>query len=153
MNTAPQFMEGRYDHKMDPKFRVSIPVDWRPAPGETLRLLHSVSYDLPVVVALTETEYLDRLMQIDEAENLNPLQKRQLKGRLHSKCRPATVNPQGKLLVPKDWSEAAGLPSDDAVTLVGRGTYFEIWNAGNFATVEERETDELASLNDELGVF
>ena len=33
--TAPQFMEGRYDHKMDPKFRVSIPVDWRPAPGET----------------------------------------------------------------------------------------------------------------------
>ena len=153
MSSAPQYMEGRYDHKMDPKFRVAIPVDWRPAPGETLRLLHSTSYELPVVVALTETEYVDRLMQIDEAENLNPLQKRQMKGRLHSKCRPATVNPQGKLLVPKDWSEAAGLPSDDAVVLVGRGTYFEIWAACNYATVEESEAEQLAEFNDELGVF
>lgn len=153
MSATPQFMEGRYDHRTDPKYRVSVPVDWRPAPGETLRLLHSTSYELPVVVALTETEYLDRLAQIDAAEDLNPLEKRQLKGRLHSKCRPATVNPQGKLLVPKDWSEAAGLPCGDAVVLIGRGTYFEIWNTDNYALVEERETEQLAALNDKLGVF
>jgi DNA-binding transcriptional regulator/RsmH inhibitor MraZ len=111
-------------------------------PGRDAAVAALQSYDLPVVVALTEAEYLDRLQQIDDAENLNPLQKRQLKGRLHSKCRPATVNPQGKLLVPKDWSEAADLPCGDAVSLVGRGTYFEIWNTGNYATVEERENEE-----------
>ena len=93
MSATQQFMEGRYDHKMDPKFRVSVPVDWRPAPGEELRLLLSVSYKLPVVAVLTEAEYVDRLKQVDEAEGLTPLQKRQMKGKLHSRCRPAAINP------------------------------------------------------------
>ena len=150
--SAVNYMGGRYDHKMDPKFRVSVPVDWRPAPGETLKLLATTSYGLPVVAVLTEQDFQSRLDVIDESDK-TPLKKRQLKGMLHSRCRPATVNPQGKLLVPKDMSEKAALPADDVVTLVGRGEYFEIWSAANFARVEDVEQEEHADDNAELGVF
>jgi MraZ protein len=153
MSAKSQHLEGRYDHKMDPKYRVAIPSEWRPAPGSTLRLLETRNYGLAVVAALTEEEYELRLRQIDEDGVMSVLEKRQMKGILHSRCRPAPVNEQGKLLVPKDWSERAGLPADGPVVLVGRGTFFEIWSAETFALVEERENEKLAAHNERLGVF
>jgi DNA-binding transcriptional regulator/RsmH inhibitor MraZ len=72
---------------------------------------------------------------------------------LHTYSREAEVNQQGKLLVPKDWSEAAGLPTDDQVVLAGRGKFFEIWNRDNFAQMEARIQAELAPLIADLGIF
>lgn len=146
-------MDGRYDHKMDPKYRVAIPSEWRPAPGEKLRLLETKSYGMSVVAALTEEEFNLRLRQIDEDALMTVIEKRQFKGILHSRCRTVAVNEQGKLLVPKDWSERADLPADGPVVLVGRGTYFEIWSADKFADVERSENEKLAAHNERLGIF
>jgi DNA-binding transcriptional regulator/RsmH inhibitor MraZ len=67
-------------------------------------------------------------------------------------CREVTLNDQGKLLVPKDLSEKAGILAEAEVMLVGRGIYFEIWSKANFDVVlaiESRvEEDE-----DDLGIF
>ena len=43
-------------------------------------------------------------------------------------CREASVNDQGKLLVPKELSEGAGISAESEVMLVGRGLHFEVWN-------------------------
>lgn len=153
MLSNSQHLAGRYDHKMDPKYRVAVPSEWRPGQGQALRLLETKSYGMSLVVALTEEEYDTRLRQIEEDPVMSVLEKRQMAGILHSRCRPVTVNEQGKMLIPKDWSERAGLPADGPVVLVGRGRYFEIWSAEKFAQVEERENEKLAAHNERLGIF
>src|SRR5690606_21778075 len=126
-------LKGRKDHKMDPKCRVSVPPEWRPDQGEQLHLLLSESYDLPVVKVLTERDYASRVAEVEEHPTLNQAQKRKMLGRLAFNCVEAAVNPQGKLLVPKDWSAAAQLEANKPVVHAGRGTYFEIWNPKIFA--------------------
>jgi DNA-binding transcriptional regulator/RsmH inhibitor MraZ len=66
-------------------------------------------------------------------------------------CREATLNEQGKLLVPKDLSEKAGIEADSDVVLAGRGIHFEIWSKKNFDIKLAIETSEEAK--DDLGIF
>jgi DNA-binding transcriptional regulator/RsmH inhibitor MraZ len=146
-------LSGYYPYKMDSKYRVSIPVDWRPAPGETLRLLITKRLELPVVSVLTDEDYEERLRIVDEAENMTPAKKRRIKGMLHSRCRSAAINEQGKLLVPKDWSERVGIKAGEPVVLLGLGQHFEIWNQENHAELEAREMESVKAELEELGVL
>jgi DNA-binding transcriptional regulator/RsmH inhibitor MraZ len=66
-------------------------------------------------------------------------------------CREASLNDQGKLLVPKDLSEKAGIIADSDVVLAGRGIHFEIWSKENFELVLEIETSHES--DDDLGIF
>lgn len=151
MNDSAASMEGYHPHKMDPKGRVAIPVEWRPGQGTALRLISTDREGLPVIQVLTEAEYQKRLADVDAHPTATPAQKRALKGRLYTYNRKAEVSSQGKLLVPKDWSEAANLPTEDYVILAGKGSFFEIWNTENFAQVAQREVAGLATLREELG--
>ena len=46
-------------------------------------------------------------------------------------------------MIPKDLCESAGLVANSTVVLVGRHSYFEIWNAENFETAQEIECREI----------
>ena len=153
MSVSLPALKGRKDYKMDPKFRVSVPPEWRPAPGEQLHLLLSESYSLPVVKVLTDQEYASRVSDVMDQEGLSQAQKRKMLGRLALNCVEASVNPQGKLLVPKEWSAAAELEAEKPVVLAGRGTFFEIWNPENFAKMSALETAETDALNADLDIF
>jgi DNA-binding transcriptional regulator/RsmH inhibitor MraZ len=146
-------MEFNYDYKMDPKGRVSIPVDWRPAQGEKLRLMIQESYEFPVVVVLTAAEFEERLRTVAEDQELPLVERRQIVGAMHARARSVVLNEQGKLLVPQPVLEACGLRANAAVKLVGRGKYFEIWSPENFAVVEERENVNLKKYNARYGFF
>lgn len=138
---------------MDPKFRVSVPPEWRPREGGQLHLLLSRSYDLPVIKVLTEEEYASRVADVHNQPDLSQGEKRKMLGRLALNCVEASVNPQGKLLVPKEWSGSAQLEAEKPVVLAGRGTYFEIWNPDNFARMTELENAETDRLNVDLDIF
>lgn len=142
--------KGFTPYKMDPKFRVSIPPLWRPGAGESLFLLFSKEHGLAVVKVLSEAAYHERVLRIKSSDK-TPKEKGQLLGRLAMLSREASLNDQGKLLVPKDLSEQAGIVAEAEVMLAGRGNYFEIWSKENFATVlalEHGQQDD-----DELGIF
>jgi DNA-binding transcriptional regulator/RsmH inhibitor MraZ len=66
-------------------------------------------------------------------------------------CRVASVNDQGKLLVPKDLSEAAGIAAESEVVLAGRGLHFEVWSKTNHVRVLEIE--QTPDENDDLGIL
>jgi DNA-binding transcriptional regulator/RsmH inhibitor MraZ len=150
MSTTRHSLTGFHEYKMDPKFRVSIPVDWRAEKGETLRLQLSRRHDMPVIKVLTEAAFAHRVATIENS-SLTPAQKDDMLGKLHMLCKDATLNEQGKLLIPKDWSEKAGLEADKEVFLAGRGKHFEVWNAENGQQMKDIETS--AQVIDELGVF
>lgn len=154
MTSLEHALEGVYDHKMDPKSRVSIPADWRVAAGSgELRLLQSSSYGLPVLRVLTQAEYVNMLQEVESRVEWTPAQKKQMKGKLHSRCLKTSLNPQGKLLMPKAWCENPSLEQESKVVLVGRGTYFEVFNPTNYSEMCTREDAETEVLNAELDFF
>ena len=136
--------------KMDSKYRVSIQPAWRPEQGRSLFLLFSKEYDMPLVKALSEAAYAERV-EIINASDKTPAEKGKLLGKLAMLCREVTLNDQGKLLVPKDLSEKAAIAADSEIMLAGRGTHFQIWSKTNFDKVLEIETGQ--EDDDELGIF
>lgn len=145
-----QRYKGFKPFKMDPKFRVSVPVAWRPEAGASLFLLFSKKYEMPVVKVLSQDAY-DEKVELIQTSDKTPAEKGKLLGKLAMLCREASLNEQGKLLVPKDLSEKSGIEADGDVFLAGRGIYFEIWSKANFDKVLEIETAE--EDDDELGIF
>ncbi len=141
---------GYTPYKMDPKYRVSIPTAWRPAAGEVLYLLSSKTHDMPVIKVLSQQAFDERVETVKNSD-LTPAKKTAMLGRLSMLCRVASVNDQGKLLVPKDLSEAAGIAAESEVVLAGRGLHFEVWSKSNHVRVLEIEqkTDE----DDDLGIL
>ena len=154
MNDYDHTLEGVFEHKLDPKCRVSVPSDWRVLAGSgVLRLLRAQNYKLPVLKVLTEQEFATVLSEIDDSEKLTQGQKRAMRGKLFSSCKKTKLNPQGKLLIPKALCSHPDLEPDGQVTLVGRGAYFEIVSPGNYEEMQMREEAEIAELNVDLDIF
>ena len=93
------------------------------------------------------------LQEVEKRDDLSFSMKKKVLGRLHSQILKTSLNPQGKLLIPKAWCEVPGLNSEEHVVLVGRGSYFEIFSPENYEEMLVREEAETAALNDELGFF
>lgn len=147
-------LEGVYEHKLDPKCRVSVPSDWRvSAGGGVLRLLRAKSFGEPVLKVLTEQEFASILEEFQQRGDWTPAQRRIMSGKLFSDCQKAKLNPQGKLLVPKALCSYPNIEPDGQVTLVGRGAYFEIVNPKNYEEMRRREELEVAELNDQMHIF
>jgi DNA-binding transcriptional regulator/RsmH inhibitor MraZ len=136
--------------KMDPKFRVSIQPSWRPEVGVPMLLLFSKEHGMPVVKALSQDAYAERVQLIKESDK-TPAEKTKTLGKLAMLCREVVLNDQGKLLVPKDLSEKAEILADSDVMLAGRGIHFEIWSKINFDKMLEIETSQ--EEDDGLGIF
>ncbi len=140
VSTAAQCNKGTYTYKMDPKFRVSIPPQWRPAGGEVLHLLKSKTHGMPMIKVLSLEAFQHRMDTIENSD-LNAAQKYDLIGRLSANSRPATLNDQGKLLIPKELSDEIGILAETEISLVGRGLHFEVWNKDNYAEAVAIESD------------
>lgn len=137
-------------YKMDPKYRVSIPPAWRPATGEVLFLLSSKTYSMPVIKVLSQQAFDERVATVKNSD-LTPAKKTAKLGQLSMLCRVASVNEQGKLLIPKDLSEHAELAADLDAVLAGRGLHFEVWSKANHLRVLEIEMAQ--DDDDELGIL
>lgn len=154
MSNNEHALQGDFEHKLDPKNRLSVPADWRQlAGGGVLRLLQSSKYNVKTLRVLTECEYDDMLRTVDGMEEWTPAEKKNMKGKLHARCQKTSMSDQGKLLIPKAWCERPELEAGEMVKLVGRGTYFEILNLENYEIMTEREDAETTRLNDQVGFF
>ncbi len=154
MSQNEHALEGDYEHKLDPKNRVSVPADWRILmDGGVLRLLQSSKYKVPTLRVLTEQEHDYMLRTVDEMVDWNPAEKKSMKGKLYSDCQKVAMSDQGKILIPKAWCGRPGLEADGMIHLVGRGTYFEMFSSENYLLMREREDAETARLNEEVDFF
>lgn len=131
--------ESHTDNKMDPKFRVSIPVGWRPeVEGEPVRLQMSVEHKVPVIKVFSRAEFDDKFRQI-EGSSLDQARKNALIGSLRMNSKEAQISAQGKLTVPKEWAERIGLKADAMVRLAGRGPYYILCTEESFDQIADIE--------------
>ncbi len=105
---------------------------------------------LPMVRVLSREAYNHKVSVINNSDK-SEADKTKLLAKLALLCRDATVNEQGKLLVPKDLSEMAGISPDSDVMLAGRGMSFEVWSKPNFDNYFAQLTGD--DTEDDLGIF
>ncbi len=150
MEIDNQRYTGYHPYKIDPKYRVSIQASWRPEAGEAFYLLIAKDLGYPLVRVLTKAAYQHRVDTINQSDKI-PAEKIRLLSKLALVSRQATVNEQGKLLVPKELSELAGILPDSEVMMAGRGMMFEVWNRATFDEYFEKLTSD--EVEDDLGIF
>ncbi len=149
MSAQGKIYESHYDYKMDPKYRVSVPVAFRPEGDEPVRLQVSKEHDERVVKIFSVAAFEDKFRQIQEAP-IPQAKKTRLAGALRMTSKEATVSSQGKLSVPKDWAEDIGLKADGSVKVAGRDSYFILCSEDSFRRIVEADMN---MDDDELGVL
>jgi DNA-binding transcriptional regulator/RsmH inhibitor MraZ len=133
MSDQFQQYKGTYPYKTDSKNRVNVVAAWRPQPGEDLHLM--ASYDkkskLPIIKVMTDEGVASRLKIIDEHVE-SPGDRADMKSELKRNLRDANLNDQGRLLIPKDFANHAGIEPDADVYLVAGDSHFEVWSKENY---------------------
>ena len=148
MGLPSQSLEGIFEHKLDSKYRVSVPSAWRPAQGETvpLRLLRWKHLGVPVLRALTDEAFEDMISSIANDPNLKPGLKSARKSAIFAGSESALLNDQGKLSIPKKLADPKGLEAGGLAHLFGRGSAFDIVaprDVDALRTAEEKILEEL----------
>ena len=139
---------GRYQHTIDPKGRLSVPAKFRDALAQYDGALIIVPNDYCLEVhPLEEWQRIETKLR--EQSIFNP-EVREL-GRLYiSRAKDATLDAAGRVLIPPDVREQAGL-SKKEVTLVGGGLpQFEVWDRSRFDEYERTRADRLPTLFERL---
>ncbi len=130
---------GLYEHSLDSKDRLTIPARFRSALADGVVL--SKSFDACVWVQTAESfeALADRFLSPHSPFGMDA---RKLRRRFHGGSSDETLDSAGRIRIPKNLIEHAGL--DGACVIVGTGEYLEIWNAEAWAKQEE-DLDEEAS--------
>jgi DNA-binding transcriptional regulator/RsmH inhibitor MraZ len=103
-----------------------------------------------MIKVLNEEAYGELVERVKTSDK-TPREQAELLRQLAMRCREVSLNDQGKLLIPKDLSEKAGITPESTVILAGCGMHFEIWSKDNH--------DELIRMTgnteqpDDLGIF
>lgn len=142
-----EMFRGRYQHSIDPKGRLSVPAKFRDVLAQYEGTLIVVPNDNALEVhPLEEWQRLEN--RINEQSQFDP-EVRKL-GRLYiSRAKDVDIDGAGRILVPPDSRQQAGLGKD--VTLVGPGRrFFEIWDRPRFEEYERTNGDGLPSLFERL---
>lgn len=150
MKVNNQRHKGNHAYKVDPKYRISILTSWRPEVGGILNLQLSSDRGLPMIKVLDEVAYGDLVDRVHSSDMSQREQAETLR-QLAMRCREVTLNDQGKLLIPKELSEKAGIAPESTVILAGCGIHFEIWSKDNFDELIRITDNEQHA--DKLGIF
>ncbi|MFA5674767.1 MAG: hypothetical protein WC912_10140 [Thermovirgaceae bacterium] len=116
---------GRFDHRLDPKRRFTVPARWFGRMG--------TPSEVYVMRSLSRERCLDVFAAADFDDRLQPFRTRALTdARLASFLRElseaaelVTVDTQKRIRIPDDMLSYAGLQND--IVLYGTGLHFEVW--------------------------
>ena len=113
---------GRYNHTIDPKGRLSIPSKFREVLGDKFVVSKGMDGCLFVYAIDDWKVFEEKLASLP----LISVEARQFARYFLSGAQYVTVDKQGRILMPQDLREFAGLEKD--VVLAGMGGRIEIWS-------------------------
>ena len=113
---------GKYNHTIDPKGRLSIPSKYREVLGDEFVVSKGMDGCLYVYANDDWKVFEGKLASLP----LMSEEARQFARFFLSGAQPVTVDKQGRILMPQDLRDFAGLEKD--VVLAGMGRRIEIWS-------------------------
>ena len=145
---------GSYEHTFDAKGRVFIPSKWRDNIGDmmvvTLGLLDSKSDRCIYGMSAPEWDvFSDKLSKLP----ITDLGGQAVRRSLYASAAACEVDKQGRILIPAQLREQAGLVKD--VTLIGVGDRVEIWDPEaylNYSTMKDKGYEETLAHLAQIGI-
>lgn len=113
---------GRYDHTIDDKGRLTIPVRFREPLANGAYVTQGFDRNLMVLTAPFFDQISTRVNQLSMTDPVA----RTLKRLIFSSAERCDIDRAGRMLLPQFLREAARL--NGAAMIVGAGDYFEIWS-------------------------
>ena len=121
---------GQFEHALDQKGRVVLPVKFR----EDLEGGAYLAASLDGCVALYEAEEFERVMSELMEKSKRGQRERQAARAFAANAAPASIDRQGRMLIPGHLRTFASLERDVVVT--GNVNKVEIWDAGRWQEVD-----------------
>ena len=138
-------LTGQYDYNIDDKGRLNFPAKFREEMGATFTVTRWLDGCL---VAFPEKEW-GRMQALIEEKSL--VKARNLKRILYASAVQVQPDKQGRILLPGHLRGHAKLDKD--VTIIGVGSYAEIWDTAAWRKLEEDiDDDALAAAKEEMGL-
>ncbi len=117
---------GQYQHSLDNKGRLTIPVRYRDYLADGAYITQGFDRNLMVLTTSAFQVVSQRVNQI----SMTDPGARSLRRLIFSHGEQVEVDKAGRILIPQFLRESAGLVSD--VIIVGAGDFFEIWSPENW---------------------
>ncbi len=139
---------GHFTHTIDSKGRLSIPVKFREEINSDSKGIVYITTDLdPCLVVYTLDEWNALLEKINNFPVMNQGVKayRRL---LFSRATECTLDKQGRILIPQNLRDYAGLSGD--TYLVGNDKKIEIWHPKKWNASEASAMESMSSIQEEL---
>lgn len=137
----------KYNHTIDPKGRLSIPSKYREILGDEFVVSKGMDGCLFVYANETWKEFEAKLAALPLVNR----QARQLARFFLSGAQYVTVDKQGRILVPQDLRDFAGLEKD--VVLSGMGSRIEVWSLEKWNEVNSQvDIDEISEGIGDMGL-
>ncbi len=136
-------MTGIYDHTLDAKGRLSIPVRLREELGDVFYVTLSMDKCLSAYSAESWQVFCDKIKAM-------PYVKQRKMRPLFAYAAKCELDAQGRILIPQNLRDFAGLKKD--VTVVGNCNHAEFWDTETWNAVYTAETtpESIAAAMEEL---
>ncbi|MBQ4629524.1 MAG: division/cell wall cluster transcriptional repressor MraZ [Clostridia bacterium] len=141
-------LSGEYQHTLDSKGRVIMPVKLREELGETFVVTKGLDKNLLVFSMEQWEKFYEKLSTLPLAnKNSRGFSRLFLAGAIECE-----TDKQGRILITQPLKEYASLEKD--VTIIGNGDKVEIWSTHNWNEyMNSIDTDEIAESLCELGIM
>ena len=126
---------GQYDHSIDSKSRLTVPVRFRAALASGAYIVQGFERNLMVYT----TESFEKLAKRAYSHTMTNPEARAMRRVVFGGAREVNLDSAGRILIPAFLLDYAGLDSE--ATLVGTGEYFEIWNPEKWSVESVSVTD------------
>lgn len=137
---------GTYDHSIDAKGRVIVPAKFREALGDSFVVTFGLDGCLFVYPEEEWEDFVKQLKELPGSKEARKLQRYFMAG-----AAPCDVDRQGRVLIPSNLRDKAGLDKD--IVFVGVMSKIEIWSKKRWDENDDFENvDDIAEHMSEFGL-
>ena len=141
---AQMAFSGSFDHSLDGKGRVIIPVSFREALGEDFTLtINPNKTAVAIYPKVMWEKQLERLSHINPMDKIGIQYERYVMSVSFS---GNSMDAQGRVLIPVKLRNKIGLTRD--IVFVGLNSYIEVWDAEVYAKMEAQTEEDFENLAD-----
>ncbi len=141
---------GDSTNALDDKNRITIPYTWRHGKkGEGEEFIITPGKDDEYLRVMVPAEFSNMSAEVKANPNIVPRDRTVYLRNLHSSAKHAFSDKQGRLVIPDELCQLAGLKGE--VRLMGNLGSFEIWNTKKRAQTEPTEKPTVRRVADMVG--
>ncbi len=138
---------GKYEHKVDSKGRVQIPAAIRQTSGDAVYTKFMLLRGSNDCLALVPEREFQANFEAFRPETLGGGESIKVMRRLYPNAFQVVLDNQGRVLLPKNLRELAGI--EENALIIGVGAWIELWNKERYERVcadSDLEYDDIADL-------